>query len=161
MNSALFQVNIVEEDRKIVSVTYLLNKKRVIDFWTNRDGRVVFYYEDISNRRDKVTEYVYNGNISAFKDLIAESTIRETITINPDKYSVITTGAKAVGYFYDFTLGKVTLNLDYFVKAVARPSSEIGSYVWIARGGFKHVCFRTPDTIDEIDSTASGSGSLN
>lgn len=162
MENVLAQIPITKWDREIRSFNLLINMSRVIDFFTNADGYTDFYYQDIADRKDKVSEFTTSYILSTFETFFEETAPNPFITVNVDQWNLQPIGHRSPGNLISFPYSheKVNINLDYFVKAIARPTSETGSYIWVARGAFKHIVLRSPNTLAEINATSSVSGSL-
>jgi hypothetical protein len=162
MQNVLAQIPITKWDREIRSFNLLINMSRVIDFWSNSDGYTEFYYQDIADRKDKVSEFTTSYILSTFETFFEETEPNPFITVNVDKWNLHPIGHRSPGYLtpFPFSHQKFNINLDYFVKALARPSSETGSYIWVARGAFNFIVLRSRNTLNEINTTSSVSGSL-
>lgn len=163
MDNILAKIPITKKDRETVSRYELLNMSRVTDFFTNNSGGVTFFYQDISTQRDKTTEYETSLNLLQFENYFYETQVHNFIVINVSKWNKKPIGNSSPGDLEDFPYShdKINLNLDFYVKAVAKPSRlGTGSYVFIARGGFNYLVIETGDTLDEINTTSSVSGSI-
>jgi len=161
MDNVLAKLPIVKEDRKTVSKYVLLNLSRVIDWFENSAGQVELYFNDISDRKDKCTEYVTSLDRHTFETYFEEVQPNNFQTFNIDKWNLHPIGNKSAGDLkpFPYSHGKINLNLDSFVKAESL-IDETGSIVWFARGAFNYVAFKTTNTLDEINTSSSNSGSL-
>lgn len=160
MRPRLFQCNVVKEDRKTVDRTLLLNTNKVVNFYEDPTDstKTVFHYDERGNRREKRIEFKYNGPLNAFKNLINEAAGFDTVSINVravDNHAI--TGWGNVG---NCAYDRTTINLEYFVMAEDQ-TNVVGSWVKINIGAFQATVFDSTDTIDEIDTASSGSGSTS
>lgn len=163
MQNVLFLAPIIEENRVTQSKNVLLNASRVTHFYTDsNDGYTVFHYNDITDRRDSVTVYKTSWVLWNFEQVFEETEPNPFITLNIDRYNPHCVGTKGPGRLIDwpYSENKININLDWFVKAEARPSGEVGSFVYTNSGAFKTQCFRSSDVLEVINSTSSNSGSL-
>ena len=163
MDNVLALLPIIEVDRTIVSRNELLNMSRVTTWWRNSDGYVEFYFQDIADRKDKATEYKTSLDLHTFETYFEETQPNPFITINCDQFNPHPIGIISPGDLqpFPFPHQRVSINLDWFVKARARPSDETGSYIWVStKGAFNYIVFQTGNTLEEINTSSSNSGSM-
>ncbi|MHA1676203.1 MAG: hypothetical protein ACTSU6_03405 [Candidatus Njordarchaeales archaeon] len=161
---SLFQAAVIKKDGKTVSKTLLLNTLFVnSDFYQNDTGGTVFYYTPDLGRRDKATEYIFDGILSQFKDLLAEASVNEYISITGngqiDNLRIRFPNKRFWQIHPNGLSGTVVLKTDsiYECEDKADAGSSIIKYT---RGNFEKVWLDNPFTISQIDGSASGSGSM-
>jgi hypothetical protein len=162
MDNVLFKPTIVKEDRTVCSKYVLLNARRITDFYENQDEYTEFHYAMLGGLPRNKIEYVTSWGLFTFESVFDETQENNFITLNVTRYNPHPIGYGGPGTLktWPFSEGKINIVLEHFVKAEAKPSSETGSYVWVARNDFNYVVYEVDDTLDEINSTSSASGSL-
>lgn len=145
---ALTQVAVTQKNRSSYSKTLLLNTKRWSDAYED-SSKTIFYYFERNDRRDKPTEYKYNGTLNAFKSLMNED---ETV-----KYLTLPVSAWKDN---DQTPPATTMTFRVDNIVLGYDTGTSSAYIWVDRGAFKTLRFKISNTIAEINSSASGSGSL-
>lgn len=161
--SALFQANILEKrgvsswEEQIV----LFNTSKVgVYYERSSDNKAVFEYDRKGSRREKPDHYVFDGRLNEFKTLLAEAAERTYLSFSgnddiqwrfPNKRSYQdgpVSGTKAF-----------VIPLSQFILALSVPDST-SSEVQTANSAFEEIWYKVPYTLDEIDGSASNSGSL-
>jgi hypothetical protein len=152
---ALFQAQILQEDRKPISVrTLLLNTDRVVDAFMNSDSDTIFFYRGCSNITQKRAEYKYNGTGAQFIALLNEAGTPATfITLRVNKLN----NQKPAASEYVISVADI-------IKAENKTSNPNECLLWVSKGLSERsgvLLFDIPYTIAELDSGVSGSGSMS
>jgi len=153
MNSSLFQVTVTKKNRATYAETLLLTTAKVLDFYEDTDGAVIFHYKDREDRRVKATEYKTAINGAAFHALLLGSENEQWIYIEVTEIANVLIGKK------EKIVRTVRLNIDQLIYGYDRDTRS--SYLFVDRGPFEMLRFKTSHTIAEIDDISSISFSIS
>jgi hypothetical protein len=162
---ALFRPSLIEKNGKTISKTLLLNTDFIQSeyFQRDSDSKTVFYYETPLGRRTKVITYVFDGLLSTFKVLLEEAEVNDYVSISGNgTANNLQLRFPHKRYWKDHPVGDsgtviVRVSQIFEGEDLSDGSSSVIKYT---RGAYEEVWLRNPYTIEEIDGSGSGSGSL-
>lgn len=156
MTSSLFIVVTTQKNRVDSAESLLLSTSKVLDFYEDSDGGTVFYYLERDGRRDKAIEYKCALNGAAFEALLRGAQNNMWVYIEVTEiYNELNEGL-----VQRYPNGQTfRVNIDHIAKGKNRDTRS--SFLWIDRGAFELLRFKTSHTIEEIDDISSISFSIS
>lgn len=155
MNNALFQVTVTHKDGTAYAKTLLLSTAKVLDFQTDPEGAgTVFYYLERHDRNVPAILYKTNMTMAAFHALLLEAENEQWIYLEVTEIQNV----------YSKKTSKPAVqvrrvSVDQIIKGYDRDTRS--SYLFVNRGPFEVLRYKTSHLIAEIDAAASESFSIS
>ena len=134
----------------------LSNKKVASGFYQNSDSKTVFYRFKEAGRRDKTTEFVFDGTLAAFQTLLDEADVQDYIPITGDgTANNLQERYPNKRYYQDHVVGVsgvVQIHTDDIFEG---EDQAVGSIIKYMRGNFEEIHLKNPLTIAQINTLAS------
>jgi len=155
MNVALFQVTTTHKNGSVYAKTLLLETSIVCDFQDDPGGAgTVFYYRERQDRKFPATLFKTNMTSEAFHALLLEAENEQWLYLE-----VTEIRNEYYGSSERPSIQTRRVNVEQIIKGYDRDSRS--SFIWVNRGPFEVLRFKTSHTIDEIDNVASESFSIS
>ncbi len=153
---ALFQAQIIRQDRQTVSKSLLLNTKRVINQYEDSDNKVVFYYNLLKGRRTQTVEFKFDGTMQQFRAKVIEADVNEWIHVETVAHGPDEGNMKTITRDYEIRTDDIV-----YAEDVSDSTYSHFCHMYVEHGNFELYIFHIPFSISELDASASTSGSMS